>query len=180
MRLTFLGHACHLVEVGGARILTDPWLCDPIFGGHVERDPPLGFGIADLPAVIAMVHRALALDESFDGGAVHELMISLENLPANMGGSLERAKAHYERAVELSGGQKAGTYVTWAESAVVRTQDRGEFERLLHRALGIDPDDEPRLRLQNLIAQKRARHLLARVEDLFLDFDTEEEERSMP
>ena len=31
MRVTFLGHACHLVEIDGQRILTDPWLVDPIF-----------------------------------------------------------------------------------------------------------------------------------------------------
>jgi hypothetical protein len=61
MRLTFLGHACHLVESGGLRILTDPWLCDPIFAGHVERDPPLAFGVGDLPPIdaIALTHGHL-------------------------------------------------------------------------------------------------------------------------
>lgn len=59
--MTFLGHACHLVEVDGLRILTDPWLVDPIFAGHVERDPPLAFGPADLPPLdaIALTHGHL-------------------------------------------------------------------------------------------------------------------------
>lgn len=59
--MIFLGHACHLVEIGGKRILTDPWLVDPIFEGHVERDPPLAFGPADLPPLdaIAITHGHL-------------------------------------------------------------------------------------------------------------------------
>ncbi len=61
MRLIFLGHACHLVEFDGFRVITDPWLRDPIFGGHVERDPTLGFSLADLPPIdaIALTHGHL-------------------------------------------------------------------------------------------------------------------------
>ncbi len=61
MRVTFLGHACHLVEVDGMRILTDPWLVDPIFENHCERDPALAFGPADLPPLdaIAITHGHL-------------------------------------------------------------------------------------------------------------------------
>jgi hypothetical protein len=61
VRVTFVGHASHLVETDGVRVLTDPWLCDPIFGGHVEHEPPLGFGVADLPEVdvLAITHGHL-------------------------------------------------------------------------------------------------------------------------
>ncbi len=61
MRVTFLGHACHLVEVDGVRVLTDPWLVDPIFEGHVEHDRPVPCSVADLPPidVIALSHGHL-------------------------------------------------------------------------------------------------------------------------
>jgi L-ascorbate metabolism protein UlaG (beta-lactamase superfamily) len=61
VRVTFLGHACHLVEVDGLRILTDPWLVDPIFERLCERDPALAFGPADLPPLdaIAITHGHL-------------------------------------------------------------------------------------------------------------------------
>jgi L-ascorbate metabolism protein UlaG (beta-lactamase superfamily) len=61
VRVTFVGHACHLVEVDGLRVLTDPWLVDPIFEGHVEHDPPLGCSVADLPPLdaIALSHGHL-------------------------------------------------------------------------------------------------------------------------
>ena len=61
MRAIFLGHACHLVEIDGRRVLTDPWLVDPIFEGLCEHGPALGFGPADLPAIdaVAITHAHL-------------------------------------------------------------------------------------------------------------------------
>ena len=62
----------------------------------------------DLPSARALLDRVMELDEDYDGGTVHELMISLEGLPEAMGGSPERARAHFGRAVELSGGRRPG------------------------------------------------------------------------
>jgi hypothetical protein len=45
-------------------------------------------------------------------------------------------------------------------------RNRAEFERLLRAALAIE-GGKPSLRLSNLIAQKRARCLLARIDRLF-------------
>lgn len=123
----------------------------------------------DLDAVRALVRRTLALDESFDDGSVHEVMMALESLPATMGGSLERARTHFDRAVELSDGARASPFVSWAEGVSVAEQDREEFERLLDRALEVDPDAVPGSRLANILAQRRARFLLDRAEILFLE-----------
>ena len=123
----------------------------------------------DLPAVRALMDRALELDEDYSRGAIHEVLIVLEAVPEVMGGSPERAREHFARAVELSDGNSAGPYVTLAESVSVATQSRAEFERLLDEALQVDPDAEKSVRLLNLIAQKRARHLLAHIDELFVD-----------
>ena len=45
----------------------------------------------DLPAVRALMARALSLDEDYNRGALHGAMITLESLPEVMGGSPERA-----------------------------------------------------------------------------------------
>lgn len=125
--------------------------------------------VADVDAVRALVRRALELDESFDRGSVHEVMMALESLPASMGGSLERAREHFDRALELSGGLRASPYVSWAASVSVASQDREEFERLLAAALAIDPDEEPSNRLANIIAQRRARRLERQADLLFFE-----------
>lgn len=125
--------------------------------------------VADLGAVEALLERALELDESYDRGAIHEAMIPLAALSPAAGGSFDEARRHYERAVELGGGLTAGPHVTLAASVSVATQNRDEFERLLHEALAVDPDRAPARRLANLVAQERARRLLERTDELFLE-----------
>lgn len=125
--------------------------------------------IADLPAVRALLARALELDEDYGRGSIHGALITLESLPAQLGGSPERAREHFERAVELSDGLDASPYVTFALGVSVPEEDRAEFEDLLNRALAIDVDEDTSLRLLNVVNQKRARLLLDRVDDLFFE-----------
>jgi predicted anti-sigma-YlaC factor YlaD len=131
--------------------------------------------VADLPAVRALLLRALALDEDYDDGAIHAALIAVEGAPPMMGGSPRRAREHFRRAVELSRGELAGPYVTLAVSVAVPTQDRAELERLLRQALAIDPDAVPARRVQNLVAQRHARALLDRADELFGDSSGAEE-----
>lgn len=131
---------------------------------------------AEVPAVRALLERAASLEPDYGGGLVHEAMISLDALPAEMGGSVESARAHFARAVELTGGKSAGPYVQLARSVSVPAQDAAEFRRLLEQALAIDPDAVPGLRLANLIAQRQARELLRRIEDFFLEVEPAGEE----
>ena len=61
--------------------------------------------------------------------------------------------------------------MTLAASVAQPAQNRAEFVTLLEQAVAIDPDKAPEARLPTLIAQKRARHLLARVDDLFVPLE---------
>jgi predicted anti-sigma-YlaC factor YlaD len=126
--------------------------------------------VADQGLVEALIDRALELDERFADGAIHGFLISYELARQGARGDPnERARVHFDRAVSLTGGQLAGPYVSLAEGVSVSRQDRPEFETLLHRALAIDPDARPEWRLANLVVQRRARWLLSRVDELFLD-----------
>jgi hypothetical protein len=123
--------------------------------------------IGTLVKIRQLLTRALELDEGWESGALHEAMIAVEGLPVLAGGSPARARTHFDRAVTLSGSQSAFAYVVMATSVAQRAKDRPEFERLLRAALAIDVSKRPSLRLINLIAQKRARFLLSRVDRLF-------------
>jgi predicted anti-sigma-YlaC factor YlaD len=116
--------------------------------------------VIDLPTVRALAERALALDETWSKGAIHELMISLDSLPEALGGSVANARKHFARAVELQGGLSASPYVSLATGVAVPAQDKAEFEALLQKALAVDPAKDPSNRLANLISQRRARALL--------------------
>lgn len=125
--------------------------------------------IADLPLVEAMMDRALELDDAFDHGALHSFLISFESARKSQKGDLDqRIKHHFDRAQALSGGKLASPLVAYAEVVSVKNQNAQEFQDLLNRALAINPDADPANRLVNLIMQRRARWLLAHMDDLIL------------
>jgi predicted anti-sigma-YlaC factor YlaD len=125
--------------------------------------------IAELPIVEAMMDRALALDEEFGDGAIHSFLISYEmSRPGGAGDPAERSKQHFDRAMALSQGQLAGPLVSFAESVSVQKQDLEEFQSLLNQAIAINADAKPEWRLSNLVAQRRAKWLLRRSDQLFL------------
>jgi predicted anti-sigma-YlaC factor YlaD len=123
--------------------------------------------LANLPTVKKLGQRALDLDPTWGDGVLHELMLSLET--AAPGGSLEAAEQHYRAALQLSGGRRAGTLVSYAENVCVKKQDARGFHAALKAALAIDVDASPDDRLANIIMQRRARRLQARSGDLFLE-----------
>ena len=133
----------------------------------VSKDDP--YLIAEQPMVEALIDRALKLDEDFDDGAIHNFLITYEmSRQLADGDPAQRARQHFERTLELTGGFSAAPFVSLAESVTVQEQNLSEFRSLLGRALAINPDDKPQWRLVNLIMQRRARWLLYRTDELFL------------
>lgn len=121
--------------------------------------------ISQLPAPEALVRRALELDEAWGEGNLHEFMVSLE--ASKPGGSEAAAKKHLDRAVELAKGQHLGVFLSWAEGPLVQAQKKDEFVAMVKKVADADVDQSLPDRLANTIAQRRARLLLAHVDDLF-------------
>ena len=129
-----------------------------------KNDPAM---LARLPEVEAMLDRALILDEAWDRGSLHEFKIAWA-AAQRTGASESVLRQHFMRALELSNGERASLFVALAEAVSVSNQDRREFQSLLETALVVNPDADPGHRLMNAIAQRRARWLLNRSDDLFL------------
>lgn len=51
MKVTYIGHACMMMEGGGTRILMDPWMHDPAYHGTWWHYPPLVTRVGDLPKI---------------------------------------------------------------------------------------------------------------------------------
>jgi predicted anti-sigma-YlaC factor YlaD len=126
--------------------------------------------VGDVPLVAALLDRALQLDQAYDQGALHEFAISFD--PARPEGTtLEKQKAHFARAKELARGEKISVLVTWAQAVSGPEQNKKEYEALLKEAAAYDVD-QPKARknrLANVLAQRRARYLLAHEDDVFSD-----------
>ncbi len=145
------------------------------WAGAISSDPSNMSLVADLSIVEAMMRRALALEEGYNYGAIHEFFIVYEGSRSEaMGGSPERAQKHFHRAVTLTQGKKASPYVALASSVAVRQQDHKMFKELLHKALEIDTDAVPKWRLANILAQEKAKWLLDHSPDLFLEYEEPE------
>ncbi len=121
------------------------------------------------PIVRALAERARDLDENWGNGAILELLMTVESQGEALGGSEPRARQYFARAVALQHGLSPGPYVGLAMGLARSRQDRQEFETLLRSAIAIDPDRRPETRLVTLMTQKRARHLLDHVDELFLE-----------
>jgi predicted anti-sigma-YlaC factor YlaD len=125
--------------------------------------------IGQIPAMEALIDRALQLDESYGQGSIHSFLISYEMSRSGAAGDpATRARQHFDRAMALANGTDASPQVALAEAVTIQKQDVKEFESLLNQALAVNPDTNPDKRLLNTVMQRRARWLLSRKSELFL------------
>ena len=96
------------------------------------------------------------------------MMISLESLPEAIGGSVERARKHFARAVDIQKGEQPGPYVALALGVSVAANDEAEFRKMIDAALAIDPKKNESTQLVTLITQRRAKALLDQVDTIFV------------
>lgn len=139
-------------------------------GLGISVSPGSAAMLARLPEVEALLERALELDETWDDGALHEFKVVFAGaVPGET--DYDEIQRHYDRALQLSGGQSAGLHVAFAEAVSVPTQNGAEFREMIEKALAVDPDAKPDNRLVNLIAHRRANWLLDHVDDLILELE---------
>lgn len=124
--------------------------------------------VIQLPRVGYLLAAGLKIDPDWSKGAFYSAMItytiSQPNPPAN---AEEIARNYFKKAVTASRGLDAGPYLALAESVAKKNQNREEFQRLLNTALAIDINADSELRLNNIIAQKRAQWLLDHMDEFF-------------
>ena len=128
--------------------------------------------VSEAPLFASLVRRVVDVHEQYDAGAAHEFLISYE--AGRPGGSATLAREHFRRALALTDTPRASLFVALAEGFSIKEQNLDEFKELLASALAVDPDREPKRRLVNVVAQRRARWLLARIPELFLETDHKE------
>ena len=126
-----------------------------------------------IPELTAMIHRAYQMDPDFNHGALDDFYILFYgSLPETMGGDKAKAREHFEKAREKTGGRSAGPYLAYAQAVAIPAQDYETFRRCMESALGVDVDADPSNRLANILAQRKARYLLDNAEDYFFDLET--------
>lgn len=123
--------------------------------------------IAMLPYSEALLERYLEINDGSDDGAIHTYLGILNSLlPPSLGGEPDKARAHFERAIDLSGGRNLGAKVEYAEGYARLLYERELHDSLLNEVIEADPV-EPGQTLLNVLAQRRAEELLASADEYF-------------
>ena len=121
----------------------------------------------DLPAILALVERVIALDAGFeDAGALVFLGGFNAQFPAQLGGSPEKGKRYFERALQLTGRRAHQVQLNYARFYAVTVNDKALYVSLLNEIIAAR-DQGSDVRLANKIARVRAEILLSKVDQLF-------------
>jgi hypothetical protein len=139
-----------------------------IWGGWIAAGSEGPAAMADLPWVEALMDRALQLDPGFYYGGSHLFKaILLSARPEQFGGNLKKAEEHFKKARDYGQGKFLLTDVYYAEYYARQTLNRDLFVSTLKKVLETSPAIEPDLTLSNTLAQRKAKKLLARVDEFF-------------
>jgi hypothetical protein len=134
---------------------------------HLDATSEDWTAVAELPWVEAVLQRALALDESYENGALHGYLGILNSLrPPALGGEPEVAREHFERAIALSGGRDLSIKVEYARRYARLVFDQELHDRLLNEVVDA-PVEAPLLTLFNVMARQEAQTLLASSKEYF-------------
>lgn len=123
--------------------------------------------VADLAKVTALFEHCLAIDERYDGGGGHIYLGVIKSLlPAAVGGKPEIARAHFERAIEISAGHNLMVSVLMAKHYARNVFDQELHDSLLTSVLAANAD-YPGYVLSNSLAKLEADQLLAESGEFF-------------
>jgi TRAP transporter T-component len=137
------------------------------WAGWIQANSSDWNAIATLPKVKAMMARVVELDETYSHGEAHlYLGVFATLLPPALGGKPEEGRAHFERAIELSGGRDLMAKVEYARRYARITYNRPLHDRLLKEVLDADAV-APGLTLSNVLAKRQAEELLKDADSYF-------------
>ncbi len=149
------------------RLLEPLYLYATAWAGFIQNHSDDWSVLADLPKVEATLERILALDPDYEQG-MPELYLGVirAQRPPALGGDPEQARAHFEAALQRSGGRNLMAKVEYARLYARLTFDQALHDRLLNEVITADPR-APGLTLINTLAQREARRLLAESAEYF-------------
>jgi hypothetical protein len=123
--------------------------------------------LAELPQAEALVKRYLEISGNGAKSAAHMYLgIILTLRPPSLGGKPEEARAHFEKAINMSAGQDLSAKIAFAKGYAMLLYDRELHDRLINEVLEASPYADG-LTLTNVLAQEQAQHMRAEADDYF-------------
>jgi hypothetical protein len=138
------------------------------WGSYISLNLTDPSAIAELPKVEAMMKFVAEKDSSYFFGGAHFFLGTLYgSRPKILGGDPELSKRYFETCLKINERKFLLTYVYYARSYAVQTQNRELFEDCLNKVDSTSIDILPTARLSNAIAKKKAKLLRQKIDELF-------------
>jgi hypothetical protein len=124
--------------------------------------------VAKLPYAETAMRFVLERDEDFYYGGAHMFFGSYYGArPRMLGGDPEKAREHFDRQREISGGGFLISQYLELRYVAMMTLDEKLAHELIDEILTYDLDKRPEIRLVNRVAQDKAREVQAHFEEYF-------------
>lgn len=143
------------------------WLSAAL-GGLIASSHGNPIYVVDLPKVGWLLEKSMAIDESWNNGALYSVMISFTmSRPDAVENREQVARDYFNKAVQASSGEDCSVFVRYAESVCINNQNKDEFIENLNYVLNFNVESAKELRLTNTMAKSRAKWLMGRIDELF-------------
>jgi hypothetical protein len=124
--------------------------------------------LMELPKAQTLMQRVMDLDETFFHGSSHLFIGSIFGTkPPMLGGDLEKAKAHFEKNLEITKGKFLMSYLYYARFYAAKILDEDLFDQFIVKINDTPAEVLPEYQLLNVIAKKKAQYLIAKRNELF-------------
>ncbi|MGB2867692.1 MAG: TRAP transporter TatT component family protein [Bacteroidota bacterium] len=138
------------------------------WGSYINLTRTESAALADLARVNALMDFVHENNPTYYFGGADIFFGSIQGtMPPMMGGKPELSKSHFEKALAINGGKFLMTYVYYAKTYCVQTQNQELFGELLKKVDDASIDVLPEARLANAVAKRKAKFLQQTTNDLF-------------
>ena len=146
------------------------WLAASI-GGCISSSRGDPFELINLPNVGRLLRKGIDINPGWENWSFYSAMISFTTTRSDLNEVMLRDSVDYyfDKAVLFSNGKDAGPYLTYAESIHKPFQERKNFVDKLNYVINMENKPNNEFELTNLLAKSRAKWLLARTDEYFLE-----------
>ncbi len=146
------------------------WLAASI-GGCISSSRGDPFELINLPNVGRLLRAGININPGWGNGSFYSAMISFTTTRSDLNEIMLRDSVdfYFDKAILYSNGKDAGPYLTYAESIHKPFQERKNFVDKLNYVINMENKPSNQFELTNLLAKSRAKWLLARTDEYFLE-----------
>ena len=146
------------------------WLAASI-GGCISSSRGDPFELINLPNVGRLLRTGIDIYPEWANGSFYSAMMSFTTTRSDLNETMLRDSVdfYFNKAIFYSNGKDAGPYLTYAESIHKPFQERKDFIDKLNYVINMENKPSNEFELTNLLAKSRAKWLLARTDEYFLE-----------